>query len=47
MSCLGTIGLIVVIGAHLGFVDVSPGWYYFWLVVAILGVIGVKVENNG
>lgn len=35
MGVLGVIGLIVIVGAHQGFVQVSTGYYYFWLFVVI------------
>ena len=46
VSVLGAIGLIVVIGSHYGFLSVSTGWYYFWLVITILDVIGHILEDN-
>lgn len=45
MGILGVIGVIVLLSAHYGGpIQVQTGWYYFWLVMAILNVVSMGVN---
>ena len=46
MGILGVIGVFILLGTHFGLLSVTEGWYYFWLLMAVLNVLNQGLSGR-